>query len=61
MSDDEMAHMCYSLHYENVDPGDVVFRQGDYGDKFYIILKGKVQVSIPDPLGQGLNEPKMAI
>lgn len=27
-------------------PGDFVFYQGDYGDKFYILLKGGVQVLV---------------
>lgn len=27
-------------------PGEFVFYQGDYGDKFYIILKGEVQVLV---------------
>lgn len=29
--------------------GDYVFRFGDIGDKFYVILKGEVSVRIPDP------------
>lgn len=27
-------------------PGEFVFYQGDYGDKFYILLKGGVQVLV---------------
>jgi CRP-like cAMP-binding protein len=27
-----------------------LFKHGDEGDKFYIILKGKVSISIPNPL-----------
>jgi CRP-like cAMP-binding protein len=38
-----------------------VYSQGDRGDKFYIILRGKVQVSIPDPIGNGLVEPKVVV
>jgi hypothetical protein len=29
--------------------GDYVMNYGDFGDKFYVILKGDVSVRIPDP------------
>ena len=29
----------------NYSPGDVIIRQGDYGDAFYLIKKGKVLVT----------------
>ena len=28
--------------------GEVIFRQGDYGDHFYITLSGAVDVSVED-------------
>jgi hypothetical protein len=37
-----LQEICMELKYEHMNRGDFVFRQGDYGDKFYIILKGKV-------------------
>ena len=36
--------MCLLL--ENFEDEEMVFDQGDYGDKFYIILKGEVGVDI---------------
>jgi NADH:ubiquinone reductase (H+-translocating) len=34
------------LHFE---PGEIVFRQGDVGDAFYMILQGEVEVIREDP------------
>eukprot|EP00347_Sterkiella_histriomuscorum_P008621 403344394 len=41
--------ICNELRYEYYQPGEFVFRQGDYGDRFYVILRGKVQVLINNP------------
>lgn len=41
-----MVDVCTELKYELINGGEFVFYQGDYGDKFYVILKGKVQVLI---------------
>lgn len=30
-------------------PGENVFNYGEYGNKFYVIIKGKVNICIPDP------------
>jgi hypothetical protein len=38
--------VCTELKYELIPGGEFVFYQGDYGDKFYVILKGKVQVLV---------------
>jgi len=35
---------CKALKYEHFEKGETVFFQGDIGDKFYIIIKGKVSV-----------------
>jgi CRP-like cAMP-binding protein len=37
------------LKYEYKKRGDFVFKYGDVGDKFYVILKGSVTVRIPNP------------
>jgi CRP-like cAMP-binding protein len=33
--------ICKQIQYEFMEPGDVVFKAGDQGDKFYIVLKGR--------------------
>ena len=35
------------ITFETISEGKRVFRFGDYGDKFYIILKGTVSVHVP--------------
>ena len=35
---------CKALKYEYYEKGDTIFYQGDTGDKFYIVIKGRVAV-----------------
>jgi signal-transduction protein with cAMP-binding, CBS, and nucleotidyltransferase domain len=39
-----LTEVCSVMKYEYFPKGDFVFTQGDYGDKFYIILNGSVSV-----------------
>jgi CRP-like cAMP-binding protein len=41
--------VCMGLKHEYKRKGDYVFKFGDFGDKFYVILTGEVSVRIPDP------------
>ena len=36
-----------NLLLEHFRPGEMIFDYGDVGDKFYIILKGRVSILIP--------------
>ena len=36
------------MTYQMFEAGDTVYKEGDTSDKMYIILKGKVQVSVKD-------------
>ena len=44
--------LCRAVQYECFDPGYHVFREGEQGEKFYIILKGAVSVRHRDPMRQ---------
>jgi CRP-like cAMP-binding protein len=46
---DELVDMTRYLRVETYKPKSVVFRQGDLGDKFYIILDGSVTIYIDRP------------
>ena len=41
-----LTEVCSELRYEYHPANEFVFHQGDYGDKFYVILKGEVQVLV---------------
>ena len=41
-----MVDLCSEFRYEMIPAGEFVFYQNDYGDKFYVILQGKVQVLV---------------
>jgi len=41
-----------SISHEHFEPGEAIFRKGDWGDKVYIIMKGEVEVVGEEP-GKG--------
>lgn len=36
------------MTYENYNPGEAILHFGDNGSKFYIILRGTVEVKLPE-------------
>ncbi len=41
-------HLCLKrMRYEKAEKGDTVMTYGEYGDKFYIILKGRLSIIVP--------------
>jgi putative ABC transport system ATP-binding protein len=47
----ELTEIAQKMAYEKFPRGGVVFRQGDEGDKFYLIREGQVEVLIDGPDG----------
>jgi hypothetical protein len=42
-----LTEVAKALTYEHLKKGTNVFDWGSFGDKFYIILRGKVSVMVP--------------
>ena len=45
----ELVELVSAFKFEEFEAGEDVINHGESGDKFYIILKGKVKVMIPNP------------
>lgn len=43
----QQRKLCKMMTFEEVEAKEYVFRMGDIGDKFYIILSGQVSVQVP--------------
>jgi len=49
IKDKDILELCQVFCFDKIDAGDNVFKWGDAGDKFYIIIKGLCSVQIPNP------------
>lgn len=50
-SPSELTEIAQKMAYEKYPPGEVIFQQGDPGDKFYLIREGQAEVLIDGPDG----------
>ncbi len=48
----ELTDIAQKMSPQEVEVGEVVIRQGDPGDKFYLIRRGKVEVLVKDGAGE---------
>lgn len=42
--DQELAELLQNLKLMSLNAGEVVFRQGDVGDNFYIVYSGRIRI-----------------
>jgi len=57
----DFPDVVQSLHHEEFEGGEYVMHWGELGDKFYIILRGKVKVLIPSPKMKNSKEIMQAL
>ncbi len=55
LSVDFMKLLCESVSTLEIKKGDVLFRQGERADKFYIVRNGRIAVQIPAIMGPTLE------
>lgn len=46
MEDREVGQFLKLCHRENFKKGDIIFREGDSGDDFYLVVSGEVSISV---------------
>ncbi len=52
---DSMAFLSNSAAERQIEKGDVLFKQGERADKFYLLLSGQVSVQVPALMGPALE------
>ncbi len=58
LSDDELMHILSIASAKTYKKEEVIFKEGEKGDAFYVVLKGVVRISTDIP---GLGEEALAI
>ncbi|XP_018402183.1 PREDICTED: cAMP-dependent protein kinase type II regulatory subunit [Cyphomyrmex costatus] len=49
LDEEQMADVLDAMFEKSVQPGEFIIRQGDDGDNFYVIERGKFEVYVKDP------------
>ncbi|EFN81960.1 cAMP-dependent protein kinase type II regulatory subunit [Harpegnathos saltator] len=51
LDEEQMADVLDAMFEKTIQPGEFIIRQGDDGDNFYVIERGKFEVYVKDPTG----------
>lgn len=58
LSDDYLTRLASLINVESYKRGSYIFKEGDDGDKFYLIVEGRIRISRNVP---GMGEEALAI
>jgi CRP-like cAMP-binding protein len=54
-SDDVLKFLCECSSTHEIKKGDILFRQGETADKFYVIRSGRISIQMPAIMGPTLE------
>ena len=49
ISDYDLCNIIYGIELKKYDAGEVLFKKGDVGEHFFILIAGEVDVYLPNP------------
>ncbi len=52
LSEEDLTRLCQGVHEVRLEPGDVLFREGEPGDSAYVILEGELEIHKQSEGGQ---------
>ncbi len=55
LDDDAVAFLVNHARERKIGQGEVIFRQGEHADKFYLVRSGRITVEIPAVYGPSLE------
>jgi CRP-like cAMP-binding protein len=54
-SDDDLKFLCECSSTHEIKKGQILFRQGEHADKFYIVRSGRISIQMPAIMGPTLE------
>ena len=54
-SDDVLKFLCECLSMREIKKGQILFRQGEHADKFYVVRSGLISIQMPAIMGPALE------